>query len=468
MIDLLTLCGFDESEIESQLPRIEKAFSRLGITAGDIEQGKQRLKKYYDIELQGIRQAIGLSIRDVVDTMLAREEGKKKVLYGFMAGGFEIIGSALVANSKDIHVAMLAPTFQFVLGCIFDKLVPLLETAEQKWLKAGKVCHCANIKTLVGLLILDLIPKPDLLVTSGQLCDTSPKTLDILNELYGIPTYYFDTCQDREFSDYPDSIRSINLCAESIRDLVKKIREVVGFELEDRMIWDAINDRSEPRRILRDLQNLIETSDPTPLCATNEALFTFFSIPLSTINSTELSSILSALLEELQNRVDRKEGAVEKGSPRILSLLPPNASDPRQDHLLCEMGIASIVTETGHFPLHGQRYIDFDDEKPKDASHSLALSLHRSMSQSLRARSSIIIEVCRSLHVDGVIARFHVGCRTVAGDPLLIKDAITKELGIPVLLLEWESFDPRVYNEEQFRRQFELFKGAMSNKKQIK
>ena len=465
MIELLTLCGFETSEIESQLPRIEKAFHRLGINSGDIERGKQRLKKYYDIELQGIRKAIGLSIRDVVDTMLAREEGKKKVLYGFMAGGFEIIGSTLIAQSKDIHSTMLAPTFQFVLGCIFDKLVPVLETAEQKWLKAGKVCHCANIKTLVGLLTLDLIPKPDLLVTSGQLCDTSPKTLDILSELYDIPTYYFDTCQDREFREYPDSRRSINLCAESIRNLIKKIQEVVGFEIEDKMIWDVINDRNEPRRILRNVQNLIETSDPTPLCSTNEALFTFFSIPLSTVNSAELCSILSTLLEELQNRVDRKEGAVVKGSPRILSLLPPNSSDPRQDHLLCEMGIASIVSETGHFPLHGLRYIDFDEEKPKDAPHSLALSLHRSMAQSLRARTSIIIGICKSLHIDGVIARFHVGCRTVAGDPLLIKDAITKELGIPVLLLEWESFDPRAYNEEQFRRQFELFKGAMKNKR---
>jgi benzoyl-CoA reductase/2-hydroxyglutaryl-CoA dehydratase subunit BcrC/BadD/HgdB len=115
--------------------------------------------------------------------------------------------------------------------------------------------------------------------------------------------------------------------------------------------------------------------------------------------------------------------------------------------------------------LHGLRYIDFDEEKPKDASHSLALSLHRSMAQSLRARTAIIIEICKSLHIDGIIARFHVGCRTVAGDPLLIKESVTKELGIPVLLLEWESFDPRAYNEEQFRRQFELFRSAMANNK---
>ena len=49
------------------------------------------------------------------------------------------------------------------------------------------------------------------------------------------------------------------------------------------------------------------------------------------------------------------------------------------------------------------------------------------------------------------------------GDALLIKDAIIKELGIPVLLMEWEGFDPRVYNEEQLRKRFELFRDAMLN-----
>ena len=80
MNELLTLCGFEAKELDSQLPRIEKAFHKLGITAGDIEIGKQRLKKYYDIDLQGVRQAIALSVRDVVDTILAREEGKKKII----------------------------------------------------------------------------------------------------------------------------------------------------------------------------------------------------------------------------------------------------------------------------------------------------------------------------------------------------------------------------------------------------
>jgi benzoyl-CoA reductase/2-hydroxyglutaryl-CoA dehydratase subunit BcrC/BadD/HgdB len=64
--------------------------------------------------------------------------------------------------------------------------------------------------------------------------------------------------------------------------------------------------------------------------------------------------------------------------------------------------------------------------------------------------------------VDGVLDRYHVGCRAVVGDALIIEQAIQKELGIPVLVLEWENFDPRVYNHEQFKSRFEAFKTMMT------
>ena len=51
-------------------------------------------------------------------------------------------------------------------------------------------------------------------------------------------------------------------------------------------------------------------------------------------------------------------------------------------------------------------------------------------------------------------------------DALIIKDAITRQLGIPVLLLECEGFDPRVYNEEQYRRKIELFKEVLIHSRQ--
>jgi hypothetical protein len=45
-----------------------------------------------------------------------------------------------------------------------------------------------------------------------------------------------------------------------------------------------------------------------------------------------------------------------------------------------------------------------------------------------------------------------------AGEAIIIGDAVKKELGIPVLTMEWENFDPRVFNREQYSRRLEMFK----------
>ena len=177
MIELLGLCGFEPNEVKSALPRIEKAFNKVGITAIDIEHGKERLNKYYDIELEGLRKIFKLNMLEMVDMILAREEGKKEVVFGFMAPAFETIGTVLNSNSNEVLAAHHSSAFHTIMGCVFAKIVPILEAAERKWLKAGKVTHCANTKTILGLIDLDFIPRPDLLITSGLLCETAPKTI---------------------------------------------------------------------------------------------------------------------------------------------------------------------------------------------------------------------------------------------------------------------------------------------------
>jgi benzoyl-CoA reductase/2-hydroxyglutaryl-CoA dehydratase subunit BcrC/BadD/HgdB len=68
------------------------------------------------------------------------------------------------------------------------------------------------------------------------------------------------------------------------------------------------------------------------------------------------------------------------------------------------------------------------------------------------------------MHIDGMLERYHVGCRTVVGDSIVIQNAVQKELGIPVLLLEWENFDPRVYKHEEYKRRLEDFKAMMTQR----
>jgi benzoyl-CoA reductase/2-hydroxyglutaryl-CoA dehydratase subunit BcrC/BadD/HgdB len=460
MIELLKLCGFADSEIEVELPRVQAVLNRFGVTGEDIERGKQRLSKYFDLELPGVRQAIGLCMKELVNMVLAREDGKQKVICGFMAPGFEILGSALLSKSTEVAVANLATALQFIIGCVFDKLVPILETAERKWLKSGKIAHCGNVKTLVGLIELELIPRPDLVVTSGQLCDTAPKTIDLIQELYGIPTYYYDSCQDREFRDYPDDSRLMAMAVKSMRRAALRVQEVVGFEITDDMLQETINARGGLSKAMKKFLILMEGSDPLPVSATHDMLCHAVSTsPCRKSDIGELETVLNTICDAVQDRVNKGVGVVAKGAPRIISLNPHHMADPRLEHLLSELGIGMVSSETGFFAPGGGR--DPAGERPKDPYEKLSQALRTSLAQSLSARAAIIVETCRRLKVDGVLGKYHVGCRMGAADAMLTKDAITRQLGIPVLLMEWEGFDPRAYNEEQCRRRLELFKDVL-------
>jgi len=456
MIELLKLCGFEAQEIESELPRVEKAFHKLGLTAEDIERGKQRLTKYYDIELKGLRKMFRLIVRELVGALLAREEGKKKLLYGFMATGVPTFFSAVVSKSQEVCAVYHSWAFQIVAGCIFDKIVPSIEEAEKRWLKAGMVAHCANVKTILGPIASGLFPKPDLLVTAGVLCETSSKTLDLLHEVYGIPVSYIDTCQDREFKEYLDATeRASDLEAKSMRRLMDRIQEVVGFEITDDMLWEVIDAQDKLGNALDKVKDLVSSSDPLPINPAQENIWMCLdSLTPSIEGIAEAVDAVNTLYEEVQERVEKGVGVVEKGAPRVLATLPAGQTDPRLEYLACELGIAIVALDTRFtVPFEGKTKDPYLELSRRSLCHSLITILPR--------RIPLIIEGCKKLKVDGVLDRYHVGCRAVAGDPLLIEDAIEKELGIPVLLWEWENFDPRVYNHEEYKRRLEVFKTMM-------
>jgi benzoyl-CoA reductase/2-hydroxyglutaryl-CoA dehydratase subunit BcrC/BadD/HgdB len=466
MIELLNLCGFESHELESQLPRIRNAFDKIGITDEDIERAKQRLNTYFDTELKGVRKCLRLCIQDLVNIVLAREEGKTKIVYGYMSLVYRPIASIFMSRSKEAFFAMPFQTAQTVLGHIFGKLTPILEAAEHKWLKAGRVSHCANLKTVVGLIASDLLPKPDLIVTSGYMCDTAPKTADLLHELYGIPICYQDTCEDRQFSDYPNADSTVNLMAKSLRKSVQEMQELVGVEITDDAVWEVLEARSKMGASQRRLQDLLEESDPLPISHTNDVLLMSTAwLALSANDNQEQIDAIDTLYEELQERVNKGVGVMEKGAPRVLATIPPHSSDPRLEHLLNEVGIVLVSTEGGFYPPDGRRAPDV--EKSDDPYKEISLPLLNSMgSNTLGGRISILAGACKRFNVDGILVRSHVACRQVAGDVVMIKNAITKELGIPALLFEWESFDPRVYNHEQYKRRLELFKSMLISSRQ--
>ena len=253
-----------------------------------------------------------------------------------------------------------------------------------------------------------------------------------------------------------------------MRRLALKIQDIVDFEITDDMLWESIDARKGLQKALINQQNLLEKADPLPISTTHEVFSNNLgALPLTTHELKEPIEALEILYREIKNKVDHGEGVVEKGAPRILSLLPPHSSDPRWEHMICELGIAPLASENNLFPIHGTRSLDLGQEKPKDPYEQLSQKLQISYYQNISSRGAIIIEACKRLNVDGVLARSHVGCRAPAAGTLIVKGAIESKLGIPVMLMERDDFDPRSYNDE-YKRQIELFKDILNNSRKRK
>lgn len=460
MNELLKMCAYDAQEIESQSHRVKKAFTRLGITDRDIRHAAERLALYYDMELMGVRKLFGIYLKDLVNIVLMRDEGRKKIIHTCMAPGAEILGSAIMSHSNEI--GLINPNFSFmvIIGCMFGKFVPILKAAEKQWLRSGVVSHCGMVKARLGILSLDLIPRPDLTITTGFTCETSPKTNELIQELYQIPAYYIDTCQDREAAEYPDASRSTGLAAKNMRALGRIILEQTGFEITDDMLHETLEARKAFGQAMERVIGLIRESDPLPLASTHLNILNVFpSIPFKKKDLSGAIDALNTLYDELFERVEKGIGVIKKGAPRVLSVLPNHHSDPRLEYLANQTGLA-IVASDFEFS-SGQDTSGAGVQDPRDPYDLIVQHLHGSLAQPLYGRISIILKACRDLNINGVLNHYHLGCRYVAGDAMTIKDSVTKELNIPVLTFEWENFDPRAYNHDQYKSKLEMFRDMM-------
>ncbi|NLE10904.1 MAG: 2-hydroxyacyl-CoA dehydratase [Actinobacteria bacterium] len=460
MLEFLAMFGFDDDEARAQEARVREVFNRLGLTDEDIQRAKVRMNTYYDMELRGVRKLFGIILKDVCNTVMMRDDGREKVIHVCMSPGLNIMGSAIMDNCSDVGMICPNMTYMSILGGVFGKYTPILEAAEKEWLKSGAVAHCGMVKSRVGLIGLGLIPKPDLTMTTGYACETSPKVNELLEEVYGIPACYVDTCPDRELSEYPDSRRITVFAAKSMRAAAGCIERVTGFRITDDMVWKALKLRKTLDEAMERYRRVMRESDPIPFRSTHLSMWMAVDlIPYTEEGIAEAVDAFTVLCDELEERRSRGVGATPKGAPRVLSMFPYHHTDPRWEALANEKGIAIVAFDFEAMaidPSSGAGIVD-----PNDPYEVVAQHLHSSFTQPLGARVRLVLDLCRRLGVDGVFYHNHLGCRYAAGDALVVRDAIIKELGIPVLMLEWDNFDPRSYNHQQYEAKLETFRSMM-------
>ena len=451
--ELLELCGFEPEQIEEELPLVEKAFSKLGLTAEDVARGNSRIRQFFEIELTGVRKTLGAILLEFV-TLIASED--KRMIYTtdpVIAGGF--IEAAMIA-SEEVQACNPEVLASLMVGGIFDKLDPLLAAGERLWLKKGNA-HCSYCRIELGLVALNLIPKPTLWNCTAYMCPELTKSLELIGDVFDIPLHFMTRCTDRNWHEPMTPQREVSYFAGEVERCVRRLGEALGTEITDEVMEEAERLRASYSTPLVEIERLWHSSDPVPISVTIEPYLCYLKSFPVTPKARKISiEAIELLRTEIEERVRQGKGVTPKGAPRVIQALYIHQSDPSVVHLLeQELGTAIPVNERQLYQPDGRTSPDTSGfEHPFE---KLAATICQRSYNGTRFRANALIGACKRFDLDGVFWFNHSECRPRGLDAWLIRDMVRAELDIPFLVLDADLWEPRYYDLKQLRPRIEAF-----------
>ena len=454
---LLKICGFEDEEIEKERPRIERAFQRLELGPQDMKSAEDWVKQNHDVELMGVRKLLGAWFKELIDLVLAKDEGKRIIYYGFPT--IQGPGMAIAAASDEVYCVCPDVVLCHTMGQIFNKLAPILEAGEEGGLPPGHSL-CSLQQTRVGALAKGIIPIPDLVFTSSYFCDMGSKADELLHFKYGHPAIYVDGSMDSRWGEYPDySPQRVAFLGGQLNQLFEKVDEAMGIKIT-REVWDKVMSVSiELYRAIGRLDELMK-ADPLPMGQAEIGLAMWLSSGSSIRAMKEGPGAVNILTQEIKERVEKGIGVVEKGAPRVMTLIH-HYSDASIAKMIEDVGLAIAATAMSAPPPKAKSETTYTTLGEIIAEREMRLGFyHSNFGIAKRVEQAV-----KDFNIDGLIWNYLYNCRPFSLTSHCVKQWVEQNTGLPSLSLETDNYDSREYSAAVLRTRVETFADMLRARK---
>jgi len=456
--DLFRLCGYEDDELQRERPRIDGALKRLQLGPPDIATAEKWVRQGHEVALTGVRKLLGVWLKELVDLVLARDEGKRIFYFGFPT--IPGPGLAIKTASNEIYSGCPDSILCHTLGQIFNKLTPVIVAGEERGLPAGHaMCGLQQVRS--GALALGIIPVPDLVACSSYYCDMGSKADELLKETYGHPTVYIDGSMDSRWGEYPDySPERVEFLGGQLNKLFDTVKEVLGVEVTHD-VWRQAMSNALPYFTAQHRLTRLILADPMPLSAADVELAVALGVSSTGRAFTDGPEALSILCQEVEKRVDQGFGVLEKGSPRVLTVVD-SLSDPSIANMMRDVGLAVCASIFSVQPAsQDARQFTYATLGERRAEWVMRDALFHSSFGVVRRCE----EAVKALSIDGVVWGYLYNCRPAAILSHMVKKYVEENTGVPVLSLEVDIYDSRDYSAGALRTRVETFSEMLRARK---
>jgi benzoyl-CoA reductase/2-hydroxyglutaryl-CoA dehydratase subunit BcrC/BadD/HgdB len=316
--------------------------------------------------------------------------------------------------------------------------------------------------THTGITVKELVPRPDLLVSAGWLCDIAGETDALIEQTLGIPTVYMDGVIDWQNDEFPDIGRKqVDYAGAQLRKVKDKIQEVIGAELTDEILNAGNADMGKLLFNYQTLLQLVGKADPLPISMNNlDLAYAMFYTPLR--DRSEADEAIMKLVMEVKALVDRGEGVLPKGAPKVYCLIR-NYVDPSITAMIQDTGLNPCVMMADYLlPNCLQRIAESGRTDPCELMVEGVFRIGQLVVQG-SGPADYIPRCCEDFNVDGCIVAYPFNCR-LCSVIFALKQPL-QERGLPTLIMEADEYDTRQYSAAAMRTRVEAFSEMLRAKK---
>jgi benzoyl-CoA reductase/2-hydroxyglutaryl-CoA dehydratase subunit BcrC/BadD/HgdB len=305
---------------------------------------------------------------------------------------------------------------------------------------------CSPHRGVAGILGLNAIPRPDVVLWSNLICDNTAKSGELMMELSGSPGFFLD-------NPFQDSPAELDYLTGELEEMVRFLQEQSGRKLDLGKLAEAVDRTNREIDLYREIGEL-RKAVPAPLSILGymELLSADYMFP----GQPEAIQYLTLLRDELKEMVREGRGAVSPERFRLMTLfIPPMHLMSFLGRLFEEHGAVSAVEPLFTYWSEGT----LNPARPLEsvARKSFMLPERRSMYGPLSEQAlRDISEGAEQYRIDGAVFWAFMGCRHTCATIKIFKETLS-EVDVPMLTIDCDIVDPTVNPEEEVREKLEQF-----------
>ncbi|SFR00916.1 2-hydroxyacyl-CoA dehydratase subunit D [Desulfoscipio geothermicus] len=310
---------------------------------------------------------------------------------------------------------------------------------------------CSYARTHIGSILRpDLAPMgglpkpPDLLVCCNNICGTVLKWYEALARIFQVPLLVLDTPYlPARLTDHTKEY-----VLAQFEQMVVDLERLTGRRLNRRELAEQLARSSQAIALWKEIREFCKTS-PSPLNAPD--LFIHMA-PIVTLRGTQQAvDYYRRLKEEVNRRVRQRQGAVDGEKIRLVW---DNIAIWYRIFgffkMFSERG-ACFVTDT----YSGGWVMELPSGDPLESMAITYTEIFLNRSPDFRAEQ--MINLIKEYNADGFVMHSNRSCKPYSLIQEVIRRRVTRETGVPGLVVEADMADERVYAEEPIRNRVQAF-----------